>query len=72
MVQALLVLAVIGLVGENVAWLYVHDFNPKALEMLWADKLGFPSPFPELKRIEPGSFLMGTKARHEDSLGILS
>jgi formylglycine-generating enzyme required for sulfatase activity len=65
-VQTLLVLVVVGLVGESVYWTKAHDLPLDAIATRWTYKLGRPVPFPELVEIPAGQFMMGSESGRTD------
>jgi formylglycine-generating enzyme required for sulfatase activity len=51
--QALVLTALLGVLGEGVYWARTHGLPLEAIGSLWAHRLGQPLPFPELVRVPP-------------------
>jgi len=75
-VQAVVLVCVLGAVGESLYWAKAHDLPLEAIGTHWAHKLGKPLPFLELVRIPPGRvplphrFLMGSESGSDDELPV--
>jgi formylglycine-generating enzyme required for sulfatase activity len=61
-VQALLLLAVAGLIGESLYWAKTHELPLEAIGTRWAHKLGKRLPFPKLVEAPAGQFRMGSES----------
>jgi formylglycine-generating enzyme required for sulfatase activity len=63
LVEAIVVAAILGLVGESVYWVMVRGLPLEVLPERWAYLLGRDLPLPELVEIRAGSFRMGSEGK---------
>ena len=66
-VEAVVLAAILGLVGENVYWAMVRGLPLEVLPERWAYLLGKDLPLPELVEIRAGSFMMGSEGKERST-----
>ena len=63
---ALVLLSIIGLIGESVYWASTHGLPIDALKTRWSYKLGAALPLPKLVEIPAGKFTMGSETNKDE------